>query len=393
MARNQRPTGDWVVDDLLGTAADVPWEALKSIVGGRSAIDEPRLHVNSLEGGQILLESYGFDWNRPTHRSELETLRRQALLFLREDILGPDLHLRVPAWLDQETDVRQLMVYASITPREDQQHWACALLRLMHTIVHCHSYFNQRFGDEIREQILARFEPHVRGHGDSLRLGDGALAVPLTQFEVKHVKPWRSVTMKLLHKPENVAADIFDRIGIRFVTKERFDALLVMRYLRSHYVVLFANVKPSRSRNTLIDLDLLRDNQVLLDQLRASGRLTNAQYLEALRDTVRDSPYPEADTRAYNPFSAVNYHSIQFTCRQLIRIVEPDAVVLSGAYPAVGRTDVPSGEVRFFFPYEVQILDQESYDVSRSGLAAHDVYKARQRAMVRRRVLGPLLPG
>lgn len=392
MARKHRPTGDWVVDDLHGTAADVPWDALKAIVGGKSAIDEPRIDINSLEGGQVLLESYGFDWTRPEHRAELETLRRQALLFIREDLLGPDLRLEVPEWLEAETDVRQLMLNAAHRTSE-QQLWSCAVLRVMHTIIHCHSYFNQRFGDEIREQILARFEPHVRGHGDSLRLGDGSLAVPLTQFEVKHVKPWRSVTMKLLHKPENVAADIFDRVGIRLVTTERFDALLVMRYLRSHYVVLFANVKPSRSRNTLIDLDALRENQVMLDQLRASGRLTAGQYLEALRDCVREMPYPEAVERPYNPFSAVQYHSIQFTCRQLIRIVENDATVLSGAFPAMGRASVQGGEVRFFFPYEVQILDQASFDVSRSGLAAHDVYKDRQRHVVRKRVLGRLLRG
>jgi uncharacterized protein (TIGR04562 family) len=392
LARKHRPTGNWVVDDLLGTAADVPWDALKAIVGGQSAVDEPRLDVNGHEGAQILLESYGFDCSRGPHRAELETLRRQAILFVREELLGPDLSLQLPSWLDAETDVRQLMLLASRRPVDDFQRWSCALLRVMHTIVHCHSYFNQRFGDEIREQILRRFEPHVRGHDATLRLGDGDLGVPLTQFEVKHVKPWRSVTMKLLHKPENVAADVFDRIGIRFVTKERFDALLVMRYLRSHYVVLFANVKPSRSRNTLIDLDALRENQVMLDQLRASGRLTDPQYLAALRECVRDMPYPEERERAYNPFSAVQYHSIQFTCRQLIRIVEQDATMLSGAFPAVGRSDVTGGEVRFFFPYEVQILDQDSWDVSRSGLAAHEVYKARQRASVRRRVLGSLLP-
>ncbi len=392
MARKHRPTGDWVVDDLLGTAANVPWDALKAIVGGQSAVDEPRLDINGFEGAEILLESYGFDHGRAAHRAEMETLRRQALLFLQEELLGPDLALQLPDWLAAETDVRQLMLLASRRPTDDHQHWACAVLRVMHTIVHCHSYFNQRFGDEIREQILRRFEPHVRGHGESLRLGDGTLAVPLTQFEVKHVKPWRSVTMKLLHKPENVAADIFDRIGIRFVTKERFDALLVMRYLRSHYVVLFANVKPSRSRNTLIDLDKLREDQVMLDQLRASGRLTNAQYLAALRECVREMPYPEEPARLYNPFSAVQYHSIQFTCRQLIRIVEQDATMLSGAFPAVGRAAVTGGEVRFFFPYEVQILDQASWEVSRSGLAAHEVYKKRQRAAVRKRVLGPLLP-
>ena len=391
MERNYRPTGEWVVDDFLGSAADVPWRALKAIVGGQSAIDEPALEVNSVEGCQVLLESYGFDWERATHRAEIEQLRRRALLFLREDLIADDLPLEVPAWLHEEPDIRKLMVLASRRPADEAQRWSCALLRLMHTIVHCDSYFNQRFGEQIREQILARFKPHVMGRGETLRLGDGELCVPLTQFEIKNVKPWRSVTMKLLHKPENVAADVFDRVGVRFVTTERFDALLVMRYLRSHYVVLFANVKPSRSRNTLIDFDRLRENQLLLDELRARGRLTDKQYLAALRECVRDTPYPRQSDSAHNPFSAVDYHSIQFTCRQLIRIRETDATMLSGAYPAIGKAAVSGGEVRFFFPYEVQIMDQRSYEISRSGLASHDVYKRRQRDAVRRRVLGALL--
>jgi uncharacterized protein (TIGR04562 family) len=166
-----------------------------------------------------------------------------------------------------------------------------------------------------------------------------------------------------------------------------------MRYLRSHYVVLFANVKPSRSRNTLIDFDVLRENQRLLDELRLSGRLTDIEYLDALRQCVRDSPYPVPVETVHNQFSAVEYHSIQFTCRQLIRIREKDATVLSGAFPAVGKAAVGPGEVRFFFPYEVQIMDQRAYAHSRSGLAAHSIYKRRQRDSVRKRVLGSLLCG
>jgi hypothetical protein len=45
-------------------------------------------------------------------------------------------------------------------------------------------------------------------------------------------------------------------------------------------------------------------------------------------------------------------------------------------------------EVRFFFPYEVQIMDADAYERSRSGLASHEVYKARQRHAVKRRLWG-----
>jgi len=78
-----------------------------------------------------------------------------------------------------------------------------------------------------------------------------------------------------------------------------------------------------------------------------------------------------------NAFSATNYSSLQFTSRQLIRV--PD--------------DSPSGEeIRFFLPYEVQVLDEASFRESRSGRASHEEYRSRQREAVRRRVLGSLVP-
>ncbi len=50
-----------------------------------------------------------------------------------------------------------------------------------------------------------------------------------------------------------------------------------------------------------------------------------------------------------------------------------------------------STEINFFFPYEVQILDRESYERSRSGRASHATYKERQRQAVKERIWGDLL--
>jgi uncharacterized protein (TIGR04562 family) len=49
--------------------------------------------------------------------------------------------------------------------------------------------------------------------------------------------------------------------------------------------------------------------------------------------------------------------------------------------------------MRFFFPYEIQILDADSFEEARSGRASHDDYRERQREAVRRRVLGVLARG
>lgn len=361
-----------------------PWDTLHSIIGGRSALDVPQLHLFSLEEAHNFLLAYGFDWTLPGDREIIEKARQEAIGFLEEELLDDEPDLCIPEHIRKERDVRKLMLWASQRPIGPQQRWCCALLRVMHTISHSQSYFNERFTNQIRTQILQRFEPHLHHEhkGDKgLYLGQHRDAIPLVRFEVKQAKTLRSVVMKLLHKAENVAADVFDRIGVRVVTWERFDALMAIRYLRSKHLIMFANIKPSRSRNTLIDLQQLQQDMSVLDEMVREGIMPATHKLQALRQRVRDQNYPSSKTRDYNHHSAVDYHSIQFTCRQQIKVPEP--------YSDPHDPNRPT--IRFFFPYEVQILDQESYEISRSGLASHDEYKKRQRNTVKERVLGGLL--
>ncbi len=357
-----------------------PWETLNAIVGGRSAIDVPVLQLRTLEEAESFIECYGFNWHHSNDRQQLEAMRKSALEYIQDVLLQDEPSVSMPLEVVDQTDMRRLLLWASVRPLTERQRWTCALLRVMHTMAHATSTLDERFSRQIRDQILDRFKPHMSRRGGKLYLGHGADSVELAHFEVKESKPLYSVLTKLLHKVENVAADIFDWLGVRFVTRERFDALLVVRYLRAHNIIMFANIKPTRSRNTLIDLEWMRSQMELLEQ-EALGRDMSAQeQIDALRKAVRDRPYPEPPSRSYNPFSSLAYHSIQFTCRHYVRL--PDVIIGPGGVP---------GEQRFFFPFEVQILDEESFELSRSGLASHDVYKQRQRAAVKRRVLGSLL--
>jgi uncharacterized protein (TIGR04562 family) len=277
---------------------------------------------------------------------------------------------------------------------QPRQRWACSLLRVMHTFAHCGSYFQDIYGDQIREQILHSFRPHLQLTSNGLFLGKGPHAVPLRSFQMRGRKSRRSIAMKLLHKAENVSADVFDWVGIRFVTLHRYDALLVARFLRANNVIMFANVRPGRSRNTLMDLQQVR--ALTEESLRFAHN--DAQRWEWLRAQVAANPYPEEATRStYNPHSAAVYHSIQFTCSQHIRVANPHLASLrrfvgnSGRFDTMARTldrfGIQTG-IGFFFPYEVQIMDTESYERSRHGRASHTEYKARQRHAVKRRLWG-----
>ncbi|NUN16507.1 MAG: TIGR04552 family protein [Myxococcales bacterium] len=382
-----------------------PFDSLGAIIGGASAIDVPRLRVSGMAEANDFLRCYGFDWASPSHRLDLELIRTEALAFLEDELLTEPGDPPIPVEVREQRDVRKLLLWASNRDLQVLQPWSCSVLRLMHTISHCHSYFAQRFGEEIRKQILDRFQPHIYEMSGKLSLGKGAFAIPLVNFEIKAKKPMRSVLMKLLHKVENVATDIFDYVGVRLVTKQRFDALLCVRYLRKNNVIMFANVKPSRSRNTLIDMARVRVILDVVQQKVELGEIHDDARLDAIRQLVQIEPYPQISPTD-NPHSSVAYRSIQFTCRQQIRVRESLPKEMASLLTALADSPVAQwpevraaqqwakygSEIHFFFPFEVQVMDEQSYEMSRSGLAAHDVYKKRQRETVRQRVLGTLCP-
>ncbi len=386
------------------SSVQFPWETLKAIIGGESAIDVPRLQVYSLQEASDFLANYGFRCSVPLHNEEMERIRKEAIEFLESKLLKDEPSLSIPPEIRGQTDVRQLLLWASSKKRDDHQRWTCTLLRLMHTIAHGPSHFDEQFGEQIRSQILQRYAPHLHKTDNGEVLGDGEDSIPLVMFEIKRAKPKHSLIMKLLHKPENVAADVFDHIGVRFVTRDRYDALLVVRYLRSHNVFMFANVKPSRSRNTLIDLDWLREQTQRLQERTPPDPYEESGMVRALRLALEAMPYPGPPEKSSNPFSSRRYHSMQFTCRQMIRIQNPYAtsvVAKMEALPSESELELQQvllqdlereKEIRFFFPYEIQIMDRKSYEQSRYGMAAHSKYKRRQLESVKRRVLGDLLP-
>ncbi len=177
------------------------------------------------------------------------------------------------------------------------------------------------------------------------------------------------------------------------------------KYLRGNNLIVFAHVRPGRSRNTLFDVERVKEVMHDADELVRSGKLAEHQRLEFLRKGVEAFPYPQRARRSDNPFSASTYHSIQFTVTQQIRVSNPYmggvGTVLSNldSRSAVGADFVAKAlrkagvqsEVKFLFPHEVQILDETSFVGSRSGRASHGVYKERQRSAVKKRLFGPLL--
>src|SRR5208282_349991 len=93
---------------------------------------------------------------------------------------------------------------------------------------------------DIQQQIFDRFYKLIHrdaegklflsDHSGEQSVQEDPLRVRLVAFETKPKKSRDSIILKLLHKPENVAEDIFDRVGIRFTTFTPLEALRVVKY-------------------------------------------------------------------------------------------------------------------------------------------------------------------
>ncbi|WP_444996290.1 TIGR04552 family protein [Aliikangiella sp. IMCC44359] len=228
-----------------------PWKStsVRTALEGRSFIDSKKIHIHTEKDANDFIESYGFRLDDLDDLRELQSIQTEAIDLIKSELLLS--HEKIPKTLVQQTNISQYLLIASGHGKKSEAPWAGSILRVMHTLIHSHSYLNDIYHDVIREQIFDRFEEKVKETNGETYFGP----IKLEKLEFRKAKTRRSVAMKLLHKAENVAADIFDWIGIRFITQHRVDVIDLLAFLRNEHIITFANIKPSRSRNTLIDLD------------------------------------------------------------------------------------------------------------------------------------------
>ncbi|MEK6577634.1 MAG: TIGR04552 family protein, partial [Bdellovibrionota bacterium] len=257
---------------ILRSKYEFGWDVLEGIIRGKSSIDSPAgFSIRSADEADRFIQGYGYDLENPIEKAEILGNLHEAIGFVRKHFMQPEnpdgLKIEIPRKILELTDLRDLILMASMyfpgqnddTQGQLLKNWSCSLLKVMHTIAHVDKDLRAPHFADIQRQIFDRFYKLVHRDSDGkLFMGekdDDLQRVDLIAFETKPKKSRASIILKLLHKPENVAEDIFDRVGIRFVTPTPLGALRVTKYLRDKMIVLPPNIKPSRSRNTLVDLD------------------------------------------------------------------------------------------------------------------------------------------
>ncbi|MBO4698946.1 TIGR04552 family protein [bacterium] len=359
-----------------------PFELFDAIFSQKSFIDIERLNVHDRESGLTFIKNYGYDITDPKIAETVSAILSEAKTFIQtyllEDPEGKSETLLIPPDILCNDDIVSLLIMASEKEKTLEQAWACAILRVAHTITHVENDLAKSFMPGIRNQIYKRFSAHLNGNSaGGYFLGTGDDAIRLKLFEIKNDKSRDSLILKLLHKKENVTADIFDRVGVRIVTYTKLDIILVLRYFATNHVISFANIKPSRTKNNVVNIPRFIEGveELKSHDLSSWSQEDVSEFLERYLEIPPEekAEITKRNIEETNLYSSTSYSSIQLTSRLLITVEDP----INPAKPTY----------RFFFPFEVQILDEESFVESRSGRANHEEYKKNQTIAARRRVL------
>jgi uncharacterized protein (TIGR04562 family) len=393
------------------------WEAFDVVCSGKSSLDAKNYLSELYDKNQVtnFLSGYGFNITDPVESAELFGIFQEALQFIKRYFLiegNPEgLDLKVPNYLYSITNISELFLSATgnsnFKLKTEESLWAGVILKVMHTILHADKDLRARYFSTVQQQIFDRFYKFIL-RDDENRLflkNEAGTTIPLFDFQTKAKKTRDSIIIKLLHKQENVAEELFDRIGVRIITYNKLDALRVIEFLHKNYVIMINNIKPSRSQNTLVDLKLLRKKIGGLYKLSIRSQIPEDEFYQRLNKLISES-YPQGhQDEEKNVHSSNEYRAIHFTGRQLIKYRNPFMSSFNEVRKQALKdkenplsqsllsldTSAISRDVRFFYPFEVQITDYESHLQNTQGEASHNEYKRSQLRSAMKRIFKPIL--
>ncbi len=381
------------------------WETMDIMASGKSSLDAKNYLANfkNRDEADKFLKAYGYDLSDPIQSAEMFGNFQEAIQFIKKYFLlegnSEGLDLKIPNVFYTVTDVSDLLLLATGHSTEfeitdEERIWASILLKVMHTILHLDKDLRYRYFTTIQTQIFDRFYKFITRVDDQLYMKTDYdnVKIPLVEFETKSKKTRESIIIKLLHKKENVAEELFDRIGIRFVAKNKIDCLRVLKFLDRNYIISVNNIKPSRSQNSLVDLEKFKVEyaKILKDGIRT--KMDEESFAKKLEELASSCSF---DEQAYknNQHTSNVYKAIHFTCRQLIKYTNPFYMKFRDIREFAKSNDKDSEltkklldldtssiarEIKFFYPFEVQITDEKSHKENTVGDASHEEYKKQQ---------------
>ncbi len=308
-------------------------EVLRLILEGGSVIDWRRLHFRDFAEVDRFLHLHLLDLGDPRDEARIRSILSQAVAYLRSAY-----GYRVAAPVAEPEDLRTLFLLASGAAEPSRyRRIACVVLKVMHVVHHVEAR-ELLFRTPMREADLAdRVERRVMAV--ARRLSEAGL--PVVEFQGNR-KSRDSLVTKLLVKRESVAAQVFDRVRYRVLTRTTADVAPVLRHLAGE-LFPFNYVVPGQSENTLLPV-------------RRRGR----------------------KARRENPFSEATYRALHFVVDLPVRIDDLLPPEPPGDGEDLGRI--------VFSMVEFQVMDEETAHRNEQGVANHRRYKKRQAVSALRRL-------
>lgn len=325
-------------------------EALRLVLRGGSVIDWHRLNFGTEAEAREFILAQEFDPSNSRDAERMEMIKNDAIAYLRRNF---DFPIPKPV---AALDLTGLLMLAS--DKGHRQLCACAILKAMHIIHHLEARELLFMLPISNQEVFYMVEEKV------YRVIGGMLAngFPILEF-IGGRKHKDSLYTKLLSKSETVAANIYDKLRFRIVTRTPDDIFPVVSYmLRNIFPMNY--VIPGQSTNTMFHFRSYCESHLHLKEL-----FTNLQLSPDLEDDL---------TRMENRFSAESYSVVHFVVDMPVRLSDE---ILEQA-PSAGRA---LGKV-IFVQTEFQIIDRQTEQRNEMGEASHAAYKERQKDAVRNRL-------
>jgi uncharacterized protein (TIGR04552 family) len=328
------------------TLADL--EAVRLILRGDSVIDWHRLNFTSQDQVRDFLLAQEFHPDQPADSARIEHIKVEAIGYLRRHLEYP-----IPKPVERATAQELMMMAAGSGHR---QMCACTILKCMHIIHHLEGRELLYVMPLSDQEVFHVVEEKVyRVIGSMLAAG-----LPITEF-VGGRKNKDSLYTKLLSKQETVAAQIYDKLRFRIVTRSKDDIFPVIQYL-SRKLFPFNYVMPGQSINSIFHF---------------KKYCTESAHLKPMLGEMqagRDDDYTPTD----NKFTADEYRIIHFIVDMPVRLPRK---LLERAPTSAW----PLGPIIFVI-CEFQVIDRDTEAANEHGEASHARYKERQRRAVMRRL-------
>lgn len=330
------------------TLADL--EGIRILLRGGSVVDWHRLNFTEEDEAAAFVRAQEIDPDDEGDAARVTQVKEAAIDYLRRHFDFP-----VPKHVARKDLVGLLMLASS---KGHRQICACAILKVMHIIHHLEArelLFLLQIADE---EVFHLVEQKV------YRAMAAALAsdFPILEF-IGGRKNRDALYTKLLSKPDVSAAQIYDKVRFRIVTRTARDIFPVLNYVQRS-IFPFNFVLPGQSTNTLLRFhDYCRSEPGLAKLI---PRLQLPLDLEDGLSTID------------NRFTAPSYRVVHFVADVPVRV---PAQVLAEAPPATAGL----GHV-IFVQSEFQVLDRATDESNESGDASHKAYKERQKLAVMHRL-------